>query len=920
MTVNSPGWLSDRKPRNPLTIHKQVLLAMTLLVALITIAFSVTLYQMESHDLMAGIDRSLFTAATMARATLPTDYHDRITGPDSVPDAQYQAIVDRYNQLCLALGMEYLWSLARLDGKIVFTSATSPDKDARHRKHAAFFEVHSNPELYLPTFERMTPTYQINDDKWGRIRVALIPFHDAHGRPYLFGASIRLDRVDAQLHQLVYQCVAGSLLVFSLSVLLGMLVADSVTRPIQRLTATIREIMQGHLDRDADERGSYEQAVLAGGFNQLKNALRDNLAELARHEEDLRITLQSIGDAVITTDTAGRITRMNPIAELLTGWSLTQAHGRALGEIFNIINIQTREPAENPVTRVLRERHVFIMAPHTALIARDGTERQIADSAAPILGPGGELHGVVMVFHDVTEQYRMQEALRESEQALRTLTDNIPDVITRLNRQLRYVYQSRNVEAVTGIPAEAFVGKRIDEMDMPGERIRLWMQTSVEILESRRPCVIEFSYPTPAGLAHFESRVIPEFDSAGAINTFLVINRDITQRKQAEAARERLEDQLRQMHKMDAVGQLAGGVAHDFNNMLTPILGYADLMLSDLPPEDPNRQSVEEILKAAASARDLTQQLLAFGRKQALELHALDLNEVIVDIKNMMRRTLREDIAIECRLDPSPRVITGDLSQLQQVVMNLLVNAQDAMPRGGRVTISTALEHLDEAAALDRGLNPGPHVVLSVADTGQGITPEVMSRIYEPFFTTKEKGRGTGLGLAMVYGVMQQHGGAIQAASLPGQGSTFRLYFPQAPGEAEPGSNSQGQWLTSQGHEVVLVVEDQDQVRDLTVNILRRHGYQVLAGAHGPAALALAEQHSGPIHLLLTDVVMPEMSGKEVYLKLSTSRPETKVLYMSGYTDNVIAHHGLLEPGVHYIAKPFTVQALAQRVRQVIDQ
>jgi PAS domain S-box-containing protein len=392
----------------------------------------------------------------------------------------------------------------------------------------------------------------------------------------------------------------------------------------------------------------------------------------------------------------------------------------------------------------------------------------------------------------------------------------------------------------------------------------------------------------------------------------IVINcRDITERK-------RLEDQLRQAQKMEAVGQLAGGVAHDFNNLLSPILGYAEILLEDYGENEDFRSSLLEIKNAAERSRDLTRQLLAFSRKQPLDLKAVDIRKVVTGLEKLLRRALRENIALQIKTCASDCTATADSGQLEQVLMNLAVNAQDAMPNGGAVTIETAREELDEArCAAHHGTKPGSYVVLIVSDTGCGMDDETKNHIFEPFFSTKGEG-GTGLGLATVYGIVSQHGGSVWIDSEPGRGSIFKIYLPA--GERELGTSQCviPAQEDRRGSEVVLVVEDDPMVRRLACTILRKNGYTVLEAGNGQEALHLLESNMS-VRLMLSDVIMPGINGMELFEKTRAKHPDLKVLFMSGHTENVISHSGVLEPELNLIHKPFSVQALTSKVRQVLD-
>ena len=390
---------------------------------------------------------------------------------------------------------------------------------------------------------------------------------------------------------------------------------------------------------------------------------------------------------------------------------------------------------------------------------------------------------------------------------------------------------------------------------------------------------------------------------------------NITDRKQ-------LEEQLRQAQKMEAVGRLAGGIAHDFNNLLMVIQGYADLMTERLAEGDPLRRSAEQIQTASQRATSLTRQLLAFSRKQMLAPKVLNVQSVVVDMEKILRRLIGEDIQLETSSVADLGLIKADRSQIEQVIMNLAVNARDAMPEGGRLTIETANVELDKAAAHPPAvLSPGKYVMLAVTDNGCGMDAETQAHIFEPFFTTKEKGKGTGLGLATVYGIVKQSGGYVWVYTEPGRGTSFKVYLPRIEDEQTVrgrDGKSDARELP-RGSETVLLVEDEKGVRELAREYLELTGYTVIAAEDGHTALELAAMHVGPIQLLMTDVVMPGISGRELAGRVKTIRPEIKVLFMSGYTDQAVVHHGILDTDAALLQKPFTMAALAAKLREILS-
>ncbi len=395
--------------------------------------------------------------------------------------------------------------------------------------------------------------------------------------------------------------------------------------------------------------------------------------------------------------------------------------------------------------------------------------------------------------------------------------------------------------------------------------------------------------------------------------------RELAERRKAEDALRRTEEQLRQAQKMEAVGQLAGGIAHDFNNLLSVVLSYSSLILGTITADDPIRPEIQEIEKAGERAADLTRQLLAFSRQQVLEPRVINLNDVVSGIDGMLRRLVGEDITLRSTAGRDLRRVKADPGHIEQVIMNLVVNARDAMPRGGHITLETANVELDELYAKDHiDVTPGPYVMLAVSDTGLGMDKATQERIFDPFFTTKEKGKGTGLGLSTVFGIVKQNGGSIWVYSEPNRGTTFKIFLPvtteEAIAVAAPATVG-----SLRGTETILLVEDEDQVRLVASGVLRKNGYRVLEASNGTDALLVARSHPGIIHLVLTDVVMPQMSGAELVNQLLPLRPQTRVLYMSGYTDDAIIHHRILERGVTLLQKPITPDLLLRKVRAILD-
>jgi PAS domain S-box-containing protein len=509
------------------------------------------------------------------------------------------------------------------------------------------------------------------------------------------------------------------------------------------------------------------------------------------------------------------------------------------------------------------------------------------------------------------ERRKAVEALRESEKRLQAILDNSPAFIFLKDTEGRYLYVNPQFGQLTPLPPEQILGKTDAEI-FPPEQAAAFRANDLKVLQAGMALEFEEVAGHPDELQTSIVAKFPLRNTEGTVYALCGIATDITQRKSLEA-------QLRQTQKMEAIGRLAGGIAHDFNNLLTVIIGFSELMLLSLPVGVPHHDSVEQIRQAGEKAASLTRQLLAFSRQQVLQPKVLDLNAVVANMDTMLQRVIGEDIDLLTMLSPSLTSVKADPGQIQQILMNLVVNARDAMPEGGRLTIETADVVLDtDYASRHVDVSPGRYVLLAVSDTGCGMDKQTQARIFEPFFTTKEEGKGTGLGLSTVYGIVKQSGGNIWVYSEPGHGTTFRIYLPRIEEAAQAVKLDEAPEQSPRGSETILLVEDNAEVRSLVKTILQTQGYTVLEAAQGEEALRFSGQHEGLIHLMVTDMVMPEMNGRELAERLKPLRPNMKILFVSGYTDKAMLHHGELDPGMAFLQKPFTPQTLARKVREVL--
>src|SRR6267143_1387894 len=541
-----------------------------------------------------------------------------------------------------------------------------------------------------------------------------------------------------------------------------------------------------------------------------------------------------------------------------------------------------------------------------------GATRWFQTVKVPLLSPDGEARRVLGVATDITERKRAEEALRRSEASYRGLVEHAAYGIYRATGDGTFLMVNPALFTMLGHGSAEELLKIDIARDVyvdPAARARILARceqfgSAIEEVAWRRR---DDSVIT----VRLNGRPVRAPD--GTIDCFEFIVDDVTDQRA-------LEERLRQTQKMEAVGRLAGGIAHDFNNLLTAILGSVDFLRRALGPEHPEHAETEEIQKAAVRAADLTRQLLAFSRQQVLAPKVLELDALVANLEKMLRRLIGEDVELRFVAKAARAAVRADPGQLEQVIVNLVVNARDAMPRGGKLTIETARVDLDAAYAWEHGtVEPGRYVMLAVTDTGVGIDRAAQARLFEPFFTTKEFGKGTGLGLATVYGIVKQSGGYIWVYSEPGRGATFKVYLPRVEQAGEPVAAPQPPARALGGTETILLAEDEAAVRNLARRVLEKHGYKLLLAATGRDGVQVAQQHGGPIDLLVTDVVMPEMGGRELAQRLTARQPGLKVLFLSGYTDDAIVHHGVLYAGVAFLQKPFKPDDLVRKIRAVLD-
>jgi PAS domain S-box-containing protein len=685
-----------------------------------------------------------------------------------------------------------------------------------------------------------------------------------------------------------------------------------------------------HLDLEAMEAGAsdfLDKGTLSAGL--LERAIRyavrerESIRQLREREEHFRALIQFASDAILLLDTTGTVLFASESFEAVSGISRELVIGRSAfarvhPEDVDDLRARFKECVSHPGLRMAAEYR----AQHP-----DGSWRYREITAVNRLDHPA-VRAVVVNYRDVTRRKRgeaeratLAAIVQSSEDAYRSIFEGSPIGLAHVSLQGRWLRANARLLEMLGYTEDELTTLSFADINHPDE-VEQAIDAARAMIEGRqRTFAVEKRYRRKDGSYLWVRLHVSLYrDAGGEPRYFIACAEDISSRRAADDARALLEEQFRQAQKMEAVGRLAGGVAHDFNNLLTAIIGYSELALDEPAATGTVRRDLEEIHKAAQSAAGLTRQLLAFSRRQMLQPQTLDVNDVIRRIESLLRRLIGEDVELVVRLSSVLSSVHADPTQIEQIIVNLAVNSRDAMPQGGRLIIETADIDVDaDYVAQHRGAAVGPHVMLTVTDSGVGMDDATKKRLFEPFFTTKERGRGTGLGLATVYGIVQQSGGSIWVYSELGRGTTFKILLPAVARVSRDADDTMTALHSLRGSETILVVDDQPEVRAIAREALARQGYTVLEAGSPPDALAVIERTSDTIDLLFTDVVMPQASGRTLALRLTARWPRLKVIYTSGYADAAIVQDSIIAPSLVFLPKPFTARALITKVREVLD-
>jgi len=902
---------TDNNPKSP---ARSLLFVWLVAILLITITMSAVmtaiLLYYRSTDIMEAADARLLVAAEMSREIVGPNYHDQIDNPSSVSEEQFRHIVERNDNLCRRLGLQYLWSVLQIrDKSLVFTSATHSDINDAASPCASFFETHRDPLSFtLALVPEMNPSFSSFHNEWGSGRQVLVPWKDSRGRTYIFGASIQLARYDAIVYQSLMAAFAIWVVVMCFALPAALYLSRRLTAPIAGLTKAVDRMATGDLDTTLPAASYRELQSLSHSFDLMRRELKQQTEDLRESEHRHRSLLSQLPIGVYRNSPgrSGQFIMANEAIARMFGYESPDQFIRTkVSELY-------MDPSERESFSKRLIRQGRIDAAVLRLKKKDGSPFWASVTAVVVHNNQGGIEYFDGIIEDITERKRAEEALRDSEEKYRSLVEATSDWIWEIDKKGTYTYSSPKVTELLGYKTEEIIGKTPFDFMPPEEKKRVSdifnrMLSAHSSFESFENIILHKN----GSHVILETSGVPILNRKGKLLGYRGVNRDITERKA-------LENQLLQAQKMEAIGRLAGGVAHDFNNILSAILGYAELALMERSLEPPIKNKLSAIQFSGKRARDLVNQILAFSRMEEQVRTPIEIGLILKDALKLLRPAIPATIDIQTHISVECSII-GDPTRVHQILMNLVTNAYQAMLKtGGTLFISLTRVDLKSEAAKLAQIPDGEYGKLTVSDTGVGIPADDIDRIFEPYFTTKVKGKGTGLGLATVHGIVKTHGGTISVESQIGQGTTFEVYLPLAL-ESEVQEQKETSRLLG-GNERILLVDDEPDILEIEKEMLEKLGYCLKVADNAREALQLFTQEPDQFDLVITDMTMPGMTGDKLAGELRKIHSNIPIILCTGFSE-LISSDKATSLGINgFVMKPVGLKALSTVIRNTLDK
>jgi PAS domain S-box-containing protein len=910
--------MNERKKRSTHSILFSLMLIISMVVVATSAIFTVLLVQYRTKDLIEREDSRLLTAAELTREMIGPNYHDQINDETSVSKEQFRHIVARNDDLCRRLNLQYLWSVLLVEDRLVFTAATHSDLNDPDSPCATFFEIHRDPEAFASAMQpELKTSFSSFRNEWGEGRQVLIPRKDAHGRTYIFGASVQLTELNDMVRRTIINSIVIGLGVFSAAFLLALVLARSFTVPISRLTEAAGRMATGDLNVPLASAGTRELQSLSNSLDHMRQGLIMHLEALRESEAIKRTIVESIPQKLFLKDCDSAYLYVNKSyatslrlkPEDFVGKDDFAFYPAELAGKYRADDLEVMESGQ--------EKDI------EETFKTDGKDYLVRTIKAPVRNGAGKVTALLGIFEDITERKRSEDALRESENRYRSLFEMESDAIFLIDNQTgRILEANRAASLLYGFSRDELLTKR--NTDLSAEPEETQRQTQGNPVVSDNMVTIPLRVHRKKDGTEFPVEITGRFFLQDGRPVHIAAIRDITERKGVEDERKRLEERLHRAEKMEALGTMAGGVAHDLNNVLGIVVGYSEMLLGDLDESSSVKSEAMEILKAGQRAAAIVQDLLTLTRRGVPSRKVLHLNNILMECQELPEFaklcSLHPNVRVETDLEADLLHLNGSSIHLGKSFLNLFSNAMEAMPHGGVVTIRTRNQYLDKPVSGYDEIREGDYVVLSVSDTGEGIPLADLKRIFEPFYSKKVMGRsGTGLGLAVVWGTVKDHHGYINVESDEGEGTTFTLYFPVTREDTYPEEVVLSASEYVGNGESILVVDDVKEQRYLATMMLTKLNYRVITVSSGEEALKYLQEHT--VDLVVLDMIMdPGMDGLDTYRKILEIRPLQKAIIVSGFSETErVTKTQELGAGA-YVKKPYVLEKLGLAVRKELER
>ena len=877
-------------------------------IVIICVLFSIEIYNSKQEILLQGVDQKLAMAARMAKAILPSDYHDLISGKDSVSKTSYIQTVNKFNHICTDMNLQYIWSNLKINNDIYFTTATSPGKNIAQQDHASFFERHNDPKAFKEVFSTMNPVIKEFHNEWGHGRMILIPFYDQQKRQYCFGASMGVEEVDNLLRKTVINVMTISALILLAGIFVCYFFARALSRPVRQLTSFAKGIATGHSAETIQAGGCKELISLGQSINTMNHSIQEKMIRLQENEERYRCLFYNNNTVMLIINPKnGDIVDANSAAVSFYGWNIEDLTAR---KITDINTLPKKQIFQNMQQVKQHERQYFSFQHRLS----NGDVRDVEVYSGPIQLNNRKL--LLSVVHDSTRRKQTEKILQEKERFQEALLNDMHTFVAVLDTSGGVIFVNNTPLKLSRLKLEDVIGKKF--FDAPwwthSDKVKNMVMQDIEQCASGKSMVHDIQIQIADGsLMWIEYSMHPIFDQHGVVQYLIPEGRDISNRKD-------METRLLHAQKMEAIGTLAGGIAHDFNNVLFSMIGFLELSMEDIGQDSEVYDNLKEVLIGAHRAKKMVKQILTFSSDSGGKKKPIKIQPVVKEAIALLKTSIPSTVEIRHNMDTDCGPVLADSTKIHQLIMNLATNAYYAMRKKGGVLELNLTEEEIGSENTDLNIDPGLYLKLTVRDTGHGMKNQTLEKIFDPYFSTKGPAKGTGMGLAVVYGIIKEHDGGIKVSSEFGKGSVFHVYLPRIKRRSVEQQVALLPEAAITGTEHIMFVDDEEHIVRMMRKALERLGYKVTACTSSLKALEIFKAEPDNYDLVITDMTMPGLTGSQLGRRLKAIRPEIPVIISTGFSEMMDEDKAKNMGFSAYIMKPISKNQIAITIQKVLDR